>query len=272
MVVSSQPRVAGGLARWYEPTMLGLALGLVVVWLDVLRTASAIMPPGDDLQLWVAFGNRWMDTGSIYTLAQVAGPVSGEVHGHYATATALYPPAAVPLFLAAAMLPAPLAPLWWLIPLGLTAWVIARLRPAAWTWPIMAALLAWPQWSIWAGGTSMWVMAAVATGPVWRWPAALVLAKPTLAPLALIGVRDRRWWIAAGAVGLLTLAGPWPDYLATLRNLKNVGWSHNLGETPMVLVPVVAWLGSGGRVRRALGVRAVPRRWRAVRAPDGRRN
>ncbi len=246
------PGATSRFSRWYRPLCAGLAAGFLIVWIYGLRAAATMEPPGEDLRLWVVFGHRWLDTGSLFTPAQLSGPTSGAVTADLVHAPSLYPAAAGPLFAVAAMLPAPLALLWWLVPLGLTGWVVWHLRPAPWTWPIMAACLAWPEWSIWAGGTSMWVMAATAAGLVWRWPSALILLKPTFAPLAFIGVRDRRWWIAAAVITLITFAGPWSDYLVAARNITDVDWRHNLAEIPMILIPIVAGIGSerlraGGR-------------------------
>jgi hypothetical protein len=95
------------------------------------------------------------------------------------------------------------------VPLRLVACALWRLRPAPWTWPLIAALALWPPVpeAVQNGNPAIWAFAfgclAVSTG----WTGPLILFKPTLAPFALIGGRRGRWWRArhrrpgGGAVG-----------------------------------------------------------------------
>jgi hypothetical protein len=108
------------------------------------------------------------------------------------------------------------------------------------------------------GNPSMWVAAAIALATVWRWPAALVLLKPTLAPFALIGIHRRSWWITLAIMVAVTLLflPMWADAVRVLVDSRNpAGLLYSVAEIPMVVVPVIAWLGGRFSPVRAL------RRW-----------
>ncbi len=46
------------------------------------------------------------------------------------------------------------------------------------------------------GNPVIWSTAALAAGTLLGWPAVFVILKPSLAPLAIWGIRRRSWWIA----------------------------------------------------------------------------
>ncbi len=244
-------RLRSGGARAPERELGLLAVGLAGVALANLVAAAWLTGGvgGADFRVFVELGHRWLATGTTYMPYQIAAPYSVVMTSDITQTPGVYPPAAWPLFVAVALLPLPVgAVLWWGVPIVVVLYAVRRWRPAAWAWSVMAALLAWPHWAIWNGGTSMWITAAVAAGLLWRWPAALILLKPTFAPLALIGTRDRRWWIMAAVLGVLTFVGPWRDYIAVVLNATDSGgFAHSLQETPMVLMPVVAWIGRSAR-------------------------
>ena len=101
----------------------------------------------------------------------------------------------------------------------------------------------------------MWFVAAAFAGVAWGWPAVLMLLKPTLAPFALIGVRRRSWWIALGVLVVVSVpfGAMWLDYSTALLDAQNGrGLEYTLGEWPLMIAPLAAWLGSvsshrGGR-------------------------
>lgn len=206
----------------------------VVLW-RVIGDQHAL---GTDLDYYRGIGQRWLDTGSFYLPRQLAGPYIVK-----ADQDVLYPPTALLLFLPFTILP---WPAWWLIPLGTVAWVVLRWRPAPWTWPILAFLVAWPPQvaNLLFGNSDTWVIAAVAGGLAAGWPGVLVILKPSLAPFALAGIRRRSWWVAALLLGLLSLAMVplWADYLAAIRN-SDVGPTYSVQDIPPMLIPVLAWLG-----------------------------
>jgi hypothetical protein len=192
---------------------------------------------GVDYALYLARTRSWLAGTGFYLPYQLAGPYDVEM------GASLYPPVAILLFFPFLLLP---APLWWIVPMALVAYAVARLRPRPWTWPLMAICLAWPTTlaGLVYGNPTMWAAAFVAAGAVWRWPAALVVFKPTLLPFALIGVRSRAFWLVAGLVALASLAFlPMDlDYVSVVLNARG-NLVYLLGALPMVVLPVIAWLG-----------------------------
>ncbi|MGO9179222.1 MAG: glycosyltransferase family 87 protein [Candidatus Limnocylindrales bacterium] len=193
---------------------------------------------GLDFAFYKSVGDHWLATGQFYLPHQLSGPyvVRTEVD-------VLYPPLALFLFVPFHWLP---FWLWWVIPIGIVGYAVWRLRPARWSWPVLAFLLCFPKTpseTIY-GNSDMWVTALVAAGLLWSWPSVLVFIKPSLLPLAFIGVRRRSWWIAAVLLGVasLPLLGLWLDYPIAMRN-SSAAWYYSLGNLPMVLIPVAAWLG-----------------------------
>jgi len=194
------------------------------------------IPFGGDLDIYLRATQRFLEGGSFYPLEQLAGPYQ------IATGVILYPPTTIPLFAAFTVLP---GVLWWAIPVAITAFVVARFRPSALGWAIIAVSLTYAN-SIGLlvhGNPAMWAAAAIALATRQRWVAAFVLLKPSLAPLAAIGIRDPRWWVVVGVCAIASLAflPLWNDYLVALTNLRGVGIDYSLGDVPLVVVPLVAW-------------------------------
>jgi hypothetical protein len=198
---------------------------------------------GIDRRLYLDATRRWLDTGQFYEWWQLSGPyaIDPKIGG-----AVLYPPVCLVLFLPFLILP---AIMWWLIPLGVSAWSIAEMRPARWTWPILAMLVWWPSTEehlLW-GNPAMFALAALSValrGHVWTAPA--ILLKPTLAPFAFVGVNQRSWWLALVALAAISVpfGALWIDWLHATLNITNQGLSYNLPQWPLMLIPAVAWLGS----------------------------
>ena len=237
----------------------GWSGGLLV---ETAREIAVLSPHGfGDLDGYLTGARRFVETGSPYLPSQVAGPWTLGPHSF------IHPPAALALFVPFLVLP---AFLWWAIPLGVTAFVIIRLRPASWTWPLMAACLVWPRsaGSLLAGNTDMWSMAFVAAGAMWGWPAALLVVKPTVAPLALIGGR-RALWAGLIVIALCAALLPlWFEYAVVIGN-AGVDWTYSLLNLPLVVLPAIAWLGRQ-RTVDAVGTGRTPTATRAGRRPDPR--
>ena len=100
------------------------------------------------------------------------------------------------------------------------------------------------------GNPSMWIVAAIAAGTVWGWPFVFAFVKPTFIPIALLGVRSRRWWaglVVIGAASLVFLP-VWFDGFMVVRN-SGFSLTYNLPTVPLMLTPLVAWVT--GRARPA---------------------
>ena len=87
--------------------------------------------------------------------------------------------------------------------------------------------------------------ALVGLGLLYRWPAAFVLLKPSVALFALVGIRDRRWWLVAGGLALgslpfLRLTLEYPTVLANLA--ATTGPWYSIYDYPLLAMPVIAWM------------------------------
>lgn len=66
----------------------------------------------------------------------------------------------------------------------------------------------------------------------------------TIAPLALIGIRDRRWgWTVAGIAAVSLLFLPmWPTYIGVLLDARHpAGLLYSAQDLPMLAIPLIAW-------------------------------
>ena len=203
-------------------------------------------PLGVDFDLYRDVTIRWLDGGPFFEPYQVAGPYeirAGDV---------LYPPVALWLFVPFALLAGAwslAAVAFWLVPLGITGLTVVVFRPRPLVWPLIALCLANPTTllKIWTGNPVMWSMAAMALAVVGssRLAAPFVLLKPSLAPFALFGIRRRSWWLGAGLLVALSLpfGGLWGDWVASVLNSRGGGLLYSALEIPMLLLPLVAWVG-----------------------------
>jgi hypothetical protein len=226
-------------------------LGVLVAAETVLIALLLIGPNpiwdfGMDYRFYRDLGVRWLSDGTYYSASQLAGPHGVDLLGAVppGSEVTLYPPSALFLFVPFTFLP---AILWWAVPMTVTGYVVYRLRPVPWAWVLMLVMLAYPR-AVGAylfGNTDMWIAAGVAAGLRWGWPALALTMKPSFAVLALIGVRHRSWWIAAalGAVSIFAMLPLWADYVLAMRNIRGLDLGYSLGSLPLVLAPLVAWLG-----------------------------
>ena len=196
---------------------------------------------GIDYRLYTDATRRFFEGGGFYHPWQLTGTYG--VDG----LPILYPPQAMALFAPFLVLP---AIFWWAVPILVTTTLVVRWRPQPLSWPLIAACLWWPTTSIKivAGNPAMWMTMFLALGLIYRWPAALLIWKPTVSPFALVGLRDRRWWLVT-ALSFFPFSWLLPDYLLALRNFASPsGPLYSIAEIPMLLLPAVAYLGrSRGR-------------------------
>lgn len=232
---------------WVALTVVFLALAAVetVALFQVIDGQQAV---GVDLEYYRFVAQRWLDTGVYFTDRQLSGPYQVQT-----LVDNLYPPHALYLFLPFLVLP---GILWWVVPLGFISAVVWWCRPAAWAWPILAAIVLFPKTpnQIIYGNTDMWIAAFIAGGVRWGWPAVLVTIKPSLVPFALLGIRSRAWWIAALILGVVSLPFLllWLDYpRAMLNSSANAGYSF--GNLAFFVLPIVAWVVSTRRSGVGIG-------------------
>jgi hypothetical protein len=235
-----------------RPWMVGLtllSLGLTA-WLVAIATpdiANALREPnlggwaGIDRDLYMHATTRWLQGGPFYEAHQLVGPY------HVSYGDILYPPVALILVAPFTVVP---SVLWWMIPIGITVALIAFWRPSPLVWPLI--VLGLIQFSsevhVFSGNPVIWAVAALALGLEFAWPAAFVLIKPSLLPLALVGIRSRRWWVTLALIGAVSVPFTfmWLDWIVALRN-SDAGLAYSLPDLPLVLVPAYAW---AGRTRR----------------------
>ena len=235
---STSDRRATAVTPRVRAILLVVALGILVFPVaDLLRAAGK--PDfngygGIDYSLYMDATRRWLAGGGFFQPYQLAGPYPIQM------GDILYPPTALYLFVPFTILP---ALLWWAIPLGITGAAIWRLKPSPVSWPFLALCCFWPPFvaRIVAGNPVMWAMAAVALGFLVRWAFVGALIKPSLFPFALLGVRDRRWWIALAIAAAVSIpfGAMWLDWVKAVTNSSG-GLLYSLQDVPILLLPVIA--------------------------------
>lgn len=228
--------------------MLGLTFLFVAFWvgelIEVARNRDRLaFTIGGDYALYIGAARDWLAEGTFYHTRQLAGPymvTDGDV---------LYPPTALLLFVPFTALPS-LA--WWIVPLGITACVIAYHRPRPFAWPALAFCLWWSTSTIkiLTGNPVIWVQAAVSLGTIWPAFAVGALLKPSLGPFALWGIRHRSWWLGVAVFAFLSLffLPLWQQYVRVILDSRNPsGVGYSLGEVPLLAMPLLAW--AAGPVR-----------------------
>jgi len=219
-------------------TLLALLLFTFFLWVQATDPRYASLW-GVDRTIYREAGLRVLAGGHWFYPEQVTGQPYEVIVGHV-----MYPPVAMLWLVPAALLP---DLFWWAIPLAVIAWVVVRWRPSPWGWAGIAACLAYPPTSqmLVAGNPGLWIAAAAALGTIWRPAFALVLAKPSVFPFALLGVRDRLWWaiVAAGlAVSLVALPMTlqWVGVMLDARGFFS-GPLYAFRDLGWMLIPIIAW-------------------------------
>lgn len=262
MTAVSQSWTSGiRLGRVLALSATGFLLLLALVELITVGTdAARIGRIGLDIGYWYPYyARRWLETGVLYYPEQLIGPyvVSG--------LDFLFPPITILVFVPFLYLP---IVIWWLAPAAVLGACWRRYRPAWWTYPLLALILAWPRTigQLVVGGSDLWVSMAVGLGVLYAWPFALVAMKPSFLPLALLGARRRAWWVSSAVLLLIALpfGTQWFNYATAIRN-SGLPLTYSLYQLPVTLAPIVMWLG---RTRSAPGgvgtVSGSPRRRASV--------
>ena len=207
---------------------------------------------GDDFLIYRRIGERWLATGEMYYPEQLSGPYLN-ILGR----SVFYPPTVLLFFVPLSLLPLSVAALvWWVGPIIVATMLLRRFRPASIVWPILALVIAWPRTvgGLLFGNSDMWIASAVAAGLLWSWPAVFVALKPSVLPLALIGIRQRSWWVAAAGLGLASLLSLplWSQYFAAITNVRELSLFLTTNFI-IILAPLVVW---AGRRRGSLAFRS----------------
>jgi len=248
--------VPGSLRRPASPVLAalariaGLLLGTAALWYWwKVWTFAAPGFPTVDIGHYLDASRRWLETGTPYLAHEVAGGFD------YSPLTFLHPPIALLLFAPFLVIP---VQLFWILPIAFLVAFVVLCRPAAWAWPLIGGALLWHQTAvaIVAGNSDLWVAAFIAGGLWVGLPAVLVIVKPSLLPFAIVGVRERSWWIAAGVVAAVSLlfGRLWLDWIQVVLHAPG-GLTYSLLSLPLMLLPIVAWLA---RTRELPSARAFP--------------
>ena len=212
-------------ARLAAPIAIAiLAIGGLRMALMIVEAAGSVGAIGIDYNTAMDAARRWLAGSSPYLARQLAGPYTLLGANLSDSGEMLYPPVVLPFYAVASAVP---AILWWAIPVVLSFAAIWRVRPVRWAWPIMAlCLTVGPSLeTMIAGNPVMWIVATSLWAPMFGWPGPLALLKPSVAPLALLGVRHRSWWFAAGVLGLacLPFGSLWADWYRSVVNMRTPG-------------------------------------------------
>jgi hypothetical protein len=236
----------GGADRWRRDAIIvvvGASLVAGAAALLDMATTSDYLPTvvGTDVRWYLEATDRWLAGHSWYMPFQTSGPYD-------LTTGVLYPPTALALFVPFTILP---LPLWWAIPLLIIGWCVRSDRPTAAGFALIAACLAFPMSIVHLinGNPVIWVAALVALGLRVRGPAIIVLLlKPSLLPLAVIGVGHAGWWLTGAAVlsACVFLAPAWLDYVSALQNATGPSASllYSVKDLPLIAIPLIARMSS----------------------------
>jgi hypothetical protein len=233
------------IGTWVRPVAIVLTLAIVGIALaELVVLVQGIVANndlGDDFLIYRRNGERWLATGQLYYPEQLAGPYQN-VLGH----SVFYPPTALLIFVPLSLLPLPVAALiWWAGPIVIGVALLRRFQPGYLAWPFLALVLAWPRTvgGLLFGNSDMWIASAVAAGLLWSWPAVFVALKPSVLPLALIGISHRSWWVAAAALGLASLLflPLWRQYVAAATNVTDLPLLVSTNFV-IILAPLVVWV------------------------------
>ena len=246
-------------ARFVAAPVFGIALCEAIIEIQ--------HNPPVDFTLYRAQAAAWLHGASFYPASQVAHQFevrAGDI---------LYPPLMIPIFVLATVLP---EVVWVGVPLAITAIALVALRPAPWSWPLIAMCLAFPTTPllISVGNPIVWAVGALALGTAWRPAAAFVaLWTPSLAPFALIGIRDRGWW-ATGILGGLAMLMVLPltsDWVASVVHASGPrsGILYSWPDVPLMVAPIIALSARSTRRVRVSWRPAVRWRWRRGSRSEG---
>lgn len=216
--------------------LLGVMLVRALYWMSDWSSVVALITQADHA-IYMRQAARILGGGPVYPAWELAGPFGPD------QLPEVYPPLTVfGLIVPLSFLP---APVWWAVPLVVVGLVVFHHRPGPWARVAVLAILALPaSWeTIAAGNPSLWAVAAMALATIRPSLAAFVMLKPTLAPFAIIGSRQRSWWFAIAGLAVISLAmfPLWREWVTVASNYR--ASPLPVKDIPLMLIPLVAWVG-----------------------------
>lgn len=224
-----------------------VAGSLAVVAIQVALFVIGWMADHDAIPLgldWLGYRagfEHLLASGTPYAPFELAGPFVPE-HLDF-----IHPPNALVLFAPFAMLPKPLDYILWIgIPLAIFCFLLRRLP--WWAWPAVALLSTTNslQYPILNGNSSLFMTAIFGLGIRYGWVVGLLAMKPTLAPLALVGLRGSRRSIAVIvvlAVVPVVMTLPWlGDYFTVARNMQGIPVTYSVSNYSLIALAALPWL------------------------------
>jgi len=220
--------IAGSLA------VVGVQVVLFVVGWILNHDA---IPLGLDWLGYRAGFERLLATGTPYAPFELAGPFTPE-HLDF-----IHPPNALVLIAPFAILPHPLDYILWIgIPIAIFCYLLRHLP--WWAWPAVALLSTTNslQYPILNGNSSLFMTAVFGLGIRFGWVVGLLAMKPTLAPLAIVGIhRPIPAFILAVVPILLTLP-LFPDYLTVTHNMQGIPLTYSVSNYSLIALAALPWL------------------------------
>ena len=199
------------------------------------------IPLGLDWLGYRAGFERLLATGTPYAPFELAGPFIPE-HLDF-----IHPPNALVLIAPFAILPHPLDYILWIaIPLAIFGYLLRRLP--WWAWPAVALLSTTNslQYPILNGNSSLFMTAIFGLGIRFGWVVGLLAMKPTLAPLAIVGLRrSRRTLLVAGALAVVPIVLTLPlfaDYLTVARNMQGIPLTYSVSNYSLIALAALPWV------------------------------
>ncbi|MBF6605803.1 MAG: hypothetical protein IVW53_09515 [Chloroflexi bacterium] len=241
MTISASPDPPLVRRRIVQRVVIGGSIALVLIQAVLFATGwfanHDTIPLGLDWLGYRAGFDRLLATGSPYAPFELAGPFTPE-HLDF-----IHPPNFLVLVAPFAVLPHPIDfILWDAIPIAVFCYLLRGL--VWWAWPAVAVLSMTNslQYPILNGNSSLFLCAVFGLGIRFGWPVGLLAMKPTLAPLAIVGLRRPIPTAILAIVPILLTVPLIPDYLTVLRNMQGVPISYSIANYSLIALAVLPWL------------------------------
>jgi len=195
------------------------------------------IPLGLDWLGYRAGFERLLATGTPYAPFELAGPFT-PMHLDF-----IHPPNFLVLVAPFAVLPHPLDFVAWdAVPIAIFCFLLRGLP--WWAWPAVAVLSTTNslQYPILNGNSSLFLVAVFGLGIRLGWPVGLLAMKPTLAPLAIVGLRRPIPTFIIAVVPIVLTLPLFPAYLTVLRNMEGIPLSYSIENYSLIALAILPWL------------------------------